>query len=419
VNESPVRLVISDDLRRGHGSSFFRGWLALPLFAWLALWSIAAFFVAIVNWVATLIRGRSPAPLHSFLSRYVRYATHVYAYLNLAAEPLPNFDGKPGYRIDVEIDPPSSQNRWSVAFRIVLALPALLLVTALVGSGPNINALPSTGFNLGGASLLGAAAVLSWFVAVFTGRVPRGLRDAIAYTLSYGAQFWAYLLLLTDRYPNSDPQVAIGELPSRSDPVGLLVSDDLRRSRLTVFFRLLLVLPHLVWLTLWAICAYVAAIVNWFATLILGASPQALHRFLAAYVRYQSHVYAYLLLIANPFPGFVGRARSYTVEPTIELPRSQNRWTVFFRAVLALPALLLGVAYGGVLLVVALLGWFASLARGRMPQGMRNAGVLALRYSAQLNAYGLLLTDVYPYSGPVVQGGALAAPAPSESPLFG
>lgn len=32
----------------------------------------------------------------------------------------------------------------------------------------------------------------------------------------------------------------------------LTVTDDLRRSRLTVFFRLLLAIPHFIWWTLWA-----------------------------------------------------------------------------------------------------------------------------------------------------------------------
>ena len=91
--------------------------------------------------------------------------------------------------------------------------------------------------------------------------------------LSYGAQFWAYLLLLTDRYPSSDPLRAIGPLPVRNDPVQMEARDDLRRSRLTVFFRLLLALPHLVWLTLWGIAALLAAIVNWFATLVAAPRP--------------------------------------------------------------------------------------------------------------------------------------------------
>ena len=55
----------------------------------------------------------------------------------------------------------------------------------------------------------------------------------------------------------------------------------------------------------------VCAVLNWFATLFAGRSPQWLHRFLAAYLRYANHVYAFLYLIANPFPGFVGKRGSY------------------------------------------------------------------------------------------------------------
>jgi Domain of unknown function (DUF4389) len=265
----------------------------------------------------------------------------------------------------------------------------------------------------------GVAAMLGWFAALAQARLPRGLRDAIAYTLSYSAQLDAYLFLLTDRYPDSDPQMALERLPAREhDPIQLEVKDDLARSRLTVFFRLLLAIPHLIWLSLWALVAYLAAIANWFATLIGGESPEALHRFLSAYVRYQNHVYAYLSLVANPFPGFTGKAGSYPVEPIIAVPRPQNRWTVGFRLILAIPALVLNGAYAGLLFVVALLGWFASLVNARMPLGMRNAGALALRYAAQTNGYLLLLTDAYPYSGPTAPRSALAVPDVSPSPVF-
>jgi hypothetical protein len=45
-----------------------------------------------------------------------------------------------------------------------------------------------------------------------------------------------------------------------SSPVKLIVTDDLQRSRLTVFFRLLLALPHLVWLFLWGVVTFFAAL---------------------------------------------------------------------------------------------------------------------------------------------------------------
>jgi len=409
---APVRLLVGDDLRRSRGTVFFRAIFALPFLIWLAVWAIGAFFVAFVNWIATLFEGRSPAPLHDFLARFVRYTTQVYAYANLAAEPLPAFDGEPGYPVDVEIGPPVRQNRWSVGFRIVLAIPALALLMVLAGSGSF--ALDSSRRNA--FPLLTLAAILAWFCAMFKGRMPRGLRDLIAFALSYGAQTWAYLLLLTDRYPSSDPLTAIGPLPTRSDPVRMEVSDELRRSRLTVFFRLALAVPHLVWLLLWSVLALLAAIVNWVATLVAGRSPQWLQRFLSRFVRYELHVLAFLYLVGNPFPGFVGAPGSYPIELHVAGRATQNRWTVLFRAILAIPALLLSSVLSQLLLVVAVLGWFAGLFTARMPLGLRNLGAFALRYTAQTHAYLLLLTGAYPYSGPCHEAAPMPTPIPPPPP---
>ena len=398
----PVRLVVTNDLERGRLSVLFRALLALPFLIWLGIWAVAAFFVAIFNWAIVLVLGRPNQDIHGFLARFVRYATHVYAFLNLAAEPFPGIGGRPGYRVDLEIDPPARQNRWTVAFRLVLAVPAALLVTVLLGSSSTPYGLVNLGEDSvdSGISLLVVAAFLGWFAAIALGRMPRGLRDLVAYALSYGAQFWAYLLVLTDRYPSSDPLTAVEPLPTRADPVRIENGDDLARSRLTVFFRLPLAVPHLVWLTLWGILALLAAIASWFATLATGTSPQSLHRFLAAYLRYQLHVGAFLYLVGNPFPGFTGTEGTYPVELRVAERARQNRWTVFFRLVLALPAILLAAAYGSLLFVVAVLGWFAALFTGRMPLGLRNAGALALRYTAQLYGYLFLVTGSYPYSGP-------------------
>src|ERR671930_1110130 len=123
-------------------------------------------------------------------------------------------------------------------------------------------------------------------------------------------------------------------------PIRLVVTDDLRRNRLTVFFRLILAIPHIVWFVVWGIVALLAAIANWFATLVKGQSPEGLHNFLATYLRYQTHVYAYVLLIADPFPGFGGQP-GYPIDLEIAPPERQNRWTVAFRLILAIPALVL------------------------------------------------------------------------------
>ena len=409
----PVRLTVTDDLRRSRLTVLFRLLLAIPHFVWWWLWTIAAVLTAILNWVATLVAGRPPGGLYTFLTSYVRYSTHLFAYLYLAANPYPMFTGRPGYPIDLEFDEPAPQRRWVTALRVVLLIPAFLLGAAFAGTIFAARAGKDEAGAGWGPGILLAVAVFGWFVSLALGRVPRGFRDAAAYGLRYLAQVAAYGFVLTDRYPDVDPAEPPASGPEH--PVRLTVDDDLRRSRLTVFFRLFLTLPHLVWLTLWLVAVFFAAMATWFAALVTGRAPRSLHRFLAAYVRYTNHVYAYLALTANPFPGFTGRAGSYPVDPNLPPPEPQRRLVTGFRLFLAIPALVVSSALDGLLVTAALLGWFASLALGRMPRSLRDAQAYALRYSAQVSAYVLLVTDRYPYSGPALGGLERAPELPAET----
>ncbi len=413
MSEHPIRLVLDDDTNRSRLTVFFRALLAIPHYIWASLWTIVAILAAVASWFSTLALGRTPAPLHRFLASYLKYATQLYAYLYLAANPYPAFDGQDGYPVDLVIAPPQRQSRWKVGLRAILAMPAALLAGALIGFPGASFTSPSSssgrrsggGFSSPGTlGLLFLTALLGWFAILARGRMPRGLRDAAAYCLSYGAQFWGYVLLLTDRYPNADPLAALEGLPVRADPIRVELDEDLRRSRLTVLFRVLLAFPHLIWLELWTVLIFLVAILNWLATLLLGRSPAALHRFMSAFLRYDIHVYGFLYLIANPFPGFTGRAGSYPLEVLIEDRRAQSRWKVALRLILAIPALILSIGYSSVLTLAAVLGWFASLATGRMPRGLRNAEALALRYHAQTAGYLMLLSDSYPYGGPCLNG---------------
>jgi hypothetical protein len=410
--EHPVRLEIADDLARSRLTVFFRLLLALPHLVWITLWGIAIIVAAIVGWFATLITGRLPQGLHSFIAAYVRYWTHLSAYLFLAANPFPGFTGEPGsYPVDLQIEGPLRQSRWKTLFRLILALPALALATLLAGDA---------GFGGGGGwgegsrgwevvvsfvPVGGLAAVIvaffGWFACLALGRSPQGFRDLVAHGIGYGGQVSGFFFLLTDRYPNSNPALLPAPQPPPGHPIRLTVHNDLPRSRLTVFFRLLLFLPHYIWLYLWSIAASVAVIVSWFATLVLGRSPEPLHRFLSAFVRYQAHAYAFLMLIGNPFPGFTGEPGSYPIDIEIDPPRRQNRWVTAFRLLLVIPALIVAYALGVALLLLAVYGWFVGLFLGRMPEGLRNLGAHIVRYWAQTYAYLYLVTDRYPFSGPL------------------
>ena len=179
-------------------------------------------------------------------------------------------------------------------------------------------------------------------------------------------------------------------------PVRLVVNDDLQRWRLTVALRWLLALPHLFLLTLWTYLAVPVAIVNWVIALVRGRPAAGLHAWVSRLVRYQAHVYAYLYLIADPYPSFRGWYGTYPVDLAIPPVSRQPRWKTAFRLLLVLPAYVLSSVLGYVLLVVAILGSFFALATGRYPRGFRDLSAYCIRYQAQTYAYLLLLTDRYP-----------------------
>jgi hypothetical protein len=183
---------------------------------------------------------------------------------------------------------------------------------------------------------------------------------------------------------------------STQHPIRLVVTDDLHRNRLTVFFRLILAIPLFLWAVLWGVIAVLAYIVNWFATLFMGRSPDGLHNFLATFLRYTTHVRAYTLLVADPYPQFTGREGTYPIDLEIDPPQPQSRLTVFFRWFLAIPVLLLTNILSNLSQLLAIFSWFIALVLGRVPEGLRNFAALAIRIETQTYAYLLLLTGRYP-----------------------
>lgn len=418
--QHPVRLTVHDDLHRWRLTVLFRLVLAIPHIIWFVIWSVLTLVVAIVGWIWALCTGRLPGELHRFFCAYIRYVTHLFGWFWLVTDPYPPFSGRPldGYPLDVVLPDPEQQQRVTVLFRFILAIPALILDLTLTGGGATATfSKGRNGSSAGGnasGGLVALAGFLGWFACLAKGKMPRGLRDTGAYCLGYRAQVFAYLLLVTPRYPNSDPHAMLAELePPPVHPVRLEGDSlDLRRSRVTVFFRLPLLIPLLVWAVLWGLLVSLAVILQWFVLLFAGRPARVFHRFIARYVRYVFHVSAFGSLAANPFPGFTGRPEAYPLDLVLPEPGRQSRWKTLFRFFLALPALFLSGGLSGVLFVDAILTWFFALFTGRAPEGLRNLSAWALRYSGQANAYFYLLTAVYPFSSPL-EG---AEQAPVEPP---
>lgn len=195
------------------------------------------------------------------------------------------------------------RNRLTTAFRLLLALPHLVLVGgpvagALSWAWRDDSARHANWTADGGALGLVAAlaAVIAWFAIVFTGRHPVGLWTLAAFYLRWRVRAIAYTALLRDEYP----PFGDGEYPVSL----VLARPTMPRDRLGVGFRLILAIPQLI--ALWAISIAWAltTAVAWLSILVTGRYPSALYQFAVGALRWNIRVEAYLLLLTDQYPPF-------------------------------------------------------------------------------------------------------------------
>ena len=206
--------------------------------------------------------------------------------------------------VRVHVEPMlDGRNRLTTAFRVLLAIPHLVLVGGPIAVAMTWSQAPDGVVNrtwVADGGLLGAVAVactiIAWFAIVFTGTTPEGLRKLCAFYLRWRLRASAYVALLRDEYPPFGDAAfpAEVELPLLTGP----------RDRLSVAFRPILAIPQL--LAVLAVgCAWaITTIIAWFAILFTGRYPRALYEFGTGALRWTTRVEAYLLLLTDDYPPF-------------------------------------------------------------------------------------------------------------------
>ncbi|MCW3019132.1 MAG: hypothetical protein JWN10_1440 [Solirubrobacterales bacterium] len=183
-----------------------------------------------------------------------------------------------------------------------------------------------------------------------------------------------------------------------SYPVTFEVDYVERRNRLTAFFRLILVIPVLIWLYVYGILAYIAMVIAWFAILITAGYPRALFDFVAGFNRALARGTAYAALLCDPYPPFSGgHAPAYPVRMEFAGPLEHySRLKTFFRPLLAIPIVILRYVMNILLEIGAFAAWVVIVITGKLPRGLFDVMVLANSYMARSDAYLFLLTETYP-----------------------
>jgi hypothetical protein len=169
-----------------------------------------------------------------------------------------------------------------------------------------------------------------------------------------------------------------------------------RLSRLLIFVKWLLALPH--WIILYGLGVLVGAItfVAWFAILFTGRYPRELFDLVVKSGRWQANVAAYVGLMRDEYPPFSWEEGRYPVRFQVEYPERLSRLLIFVKWLLALPHYIVLFLLGLVAYLAWIVAWWAILITGRFPRALFDFLVGLGRWNWRVQAYTNLLRDEYP-----------------------
>lgn len=203
------------------------------------------------------------------------------------------------YPARLDIDYPDRLDRLTTAFRLIWAVPILVVLGFLSANG-NETVTTEAGERVSrtGGGITAGLFVATLLMILFRMKYPRWWFDFARELARFSARVGAYLGLLTDRYPSTTDEQAVHLDIDYPD-----VERDLNRWLPLV--KWILALPHYLVLVVLVVLALLAIIVAWFAILITGRYPRPLFDFVVGVGRWSLRVNAYaFLLVTDRYPPF-------------------------------------------------------------------------------------------------------------------
>lgn len=198
------------------------------------------------------------------------------------------------YPVQFDVDFPERKlNRLTTAFRFIVAIPVIVLLTMLSGETFNSNDHARSELVIGGAAVF----VPLILMILFRRKYPRWWFDWNLNLMRFSNRVTAYLALLDDRYPSTDEDQAVH--------LDFPYPDMTHMNRWLPLVKWLLAVPHyVVLLFLWVI-ALVVVVEAWFAILFTGSYPRSLFNYVVGVIRWTNRVNAYAFtLVTDQYPPF-------------------------------------------------------------------------------------------------------------------
>ena len=187
-------------------------------------------------------------------------------------------------------------NRLTTAFRLIVAIP-ILIVSGAIGGHEGTFAAGEHGWRIAGGTS-GLLVLAPLLMIVVRQKYPRWWFDWNRELLRFSNRVGVYLALMDDRYPSTDEHQGVTlELPYPD------AKNDLNRWLPIV--KWLLAIPHYIVLFFLGIAAFFVVIFVWFAILITGRYPRGAFEFVEGVMRWGNRVSGYAFtLVTDAYPPF-------------------------------------------------------------------------------------------------------------------
>jgi len=186
-----------------------------------------------------------------------------------------------------------------------------------------------------------------------------------------------------------------------------------RLSRLLIFIKWLLIIPHIIVLSILGFLLYVTTFIAWWAILITGRYPRGLFNFALMVLRWWARVTAYVWLQRDEYPPFGDG--DYPVRYELDYPTRLSRWKIFLKWLLLIPHYVVVYFVFLGMYVATFIAWWAILITGHYPRGLFNFVTGGQRWVGRILVYYMLLTDAYPPFTTAQVGSPPTAYAPAPS----
>ena len=211
------------------------------------------------------------------------------------------------YAARLDVDYPEELNRLSTFFRLILAIPILIILAVISASADSTYVVITeagetiTRITTSSGGIAAALFFATLLMILFRRRYPRWWFDFAREFARFVMRVGAYLTLLTDEYPSTEDEQAVHLEIDYPD-----VEQELNQWMPLV--KWFLAIPHYIVLAFLAIGAFFAVIFAWFAILFTGRYPQGLFDYVVGVSRWALRVQAYaFLLVTDGYPPFALR----------------------------------------------------------------------------------------------------------------